>query len=182
MKVKAWKVRADCAERSYKGTHPGVLARLSNVKMWFSVKPNLTCLQAAAHRSALSLPSHLQIQIPSLSPCRIWWLYSHVMNPISPVIQQKAHFMFINSLLPWKISILNYAFHDACPAQWRWQQSAAQVERGKGKEHEQPIQQQHTLHINFVAVWNCTQIPCICDALWCLETGSFTDSVFVIAV
>ena len=105
------------------------------------------------------------------------------MNPISPVIQQKTLFMFINSLLPRQISKLNHASHDACPAQWRWQWCAAQVERrGKRGEREQPIQQECTLYINFVVMWNCTQIQCMCEALLSVRTGGFTDSVLVILV
>lgn len=87
-------------------------------------------------QSVLSLPHRLQIQIPSLCAASDD-LYSHVMNPISLVTQQKTLFMFINSLLPRQISRLNCASQDACPAQWRWQQCAVWIER-RG-ECEQPI-------------------------------------------
>lgn len=109
----------------------------SNIKMWFSAKPNLACLQAAVRKvfSAFLIISRYRF-LPSLCAASDD-LYSHVMNPISLVTQQKTFFMFINSLLPCQIGRLNRASHDACPAQWRWQQCALWVQRRE--ECEQPI-------------------------------------------
>lgn len=105
--------------------------------MWFSAKPNLACLQAAVCKvfSAFLIISRYRF-LPSLCAASDD-LYSHVMNPISLVTQQKTLFMFINSLLPRQISRLSHASHDVCPAQWRWLQCAVWVER-RG-ECEQPI-------------------------------------------
>lgn len=110
-------------------------------------------------------------------------LYSHVMNPVSPVSQQKPLFTFINSLLPQKISKLNPASHDVHPVQWRWQWCAAWVERRRKRgEREQLVQQQCELHSNFVIKWDCTQIQCVCEALWSIRMGGFADSVLAILV
>lgn len=108
----------------------------SKVKMWFSAKPNLACLQAAVCKvfSAFLIISRYRF-LPSLCAASDD-LYSLVMNPISLVTQQKTLFMFINSLQPM-ISRLSRASHDSCPAQWRWQQCAVWVERRE--ECEQPI-------------------------------------------
>lgn len=118
--------------------------------MWLNAKPDLACLQAAVAEvlSAFLIISRYRCP-PSLCAASDD-LYSHIMNPISPVIQQKTLFILINSLLPRQISKLNHGSCDAHPAQQRWQQCAAQVERrGKRAESEQPVQQQRTLLYQF---------------------------------
>lgn len=70
------------AETRFEGTHPGGLSwfKWSIITLWFRAKLDLACLRAAASRSALSLPHHLQIRIPS-SSCALpqiytatWWV------------------------------------------------------------------------------------------------------------
>lgn len=73
--------------------------------MWFSAKPNLACLQAAVRKvfSAFLIISRYRF-LPSLCAASDD-LYSHVMNPVSLVTQQKTLFLFINSLLPHQMQI-----------------------------------------------------------------------------
>lgn len=131
--------------------------------MWFNAKPDLACLQAAVAEVLSAFLIISRYRFPP-SPCAASDdLYSHIMNPISPVTQQKTLFIFINSLLPWQISKLNHASCDAHPAQRRWQWCAAQVKRRRRRaESEQPVQQQQTLLYQF-----------------CCNVKLYTNSVYV---
>lgn len=43
--------------------------------------------------------------------------------------------------------------------------------RGGRRERNVSSPFSNSVHLNFVVMWNCTQIQCMCEALWSIRTG-----------
>lgn len=112
-----------------------------------------------------------------LLPCSASVLCGHVMNPVSPVIQQKTFFVFSSRLLPLQINKSNRT-------SWcsQWECMAVECSPNWGEEGESRSMtstRQQCSPTSLLLMWNYLHILCIWEALGTVRTGGFVELVLV---